>query len=122
MKKGVVVLVAITAAFLCVILGLFIGRQTPDNRISLFHSDDIVGGTASQEDSRININTASEEELQLLPGVGPSLAQRIIEYRNENGPFQKVEDICRVSGIGSKTFSKFEKYITIGGNYEDTGS
>ena len=119
MKKGTVCMVAITAAFLCILLGLFIGRQAPDNRITLFHSDDIVSG---EQSGLVDINTASLEELVLLPGLGQTLALRIIEYRNENGPFQKPEDICNVSGIGSKTFSKFEKYITVGGNNEDTGS
>lgn len=120
MKKGTICLVAITAAFLCVILGLFIGRQTPDNRISLYHSDDIVG--ENQPSGLVNINTASEDELAFLPGLGPTLALRIVEYRNENGPFEKPEDICNVSGIGAKTFEKLAQYITVGGNYEDTGS
>lgn len=122
MKKSGVIMVAITAAFLCVILGLFIGRQAPDNRISLYHSDDIVGGTVSENSGLVDINTASLDELMLLPGLGETLALRVIAYRDENGPFQRPEDICKVSGIGSKTFAKFEKYITVGGNYEDTGS
>ena len=122
MKKGTVSLVATTAAFLCVLLGLFIGRQTPDNRINLYHSDNITNEASNSESSLIDINTATQSELELLPGIGPAMAQRIIDYRTENGPFKKTEDICNVSGIGSKTYEKLAQYITVGGNYEDTGS
>lgn len=60
----------------------------------------------------ININTAGPQELDLLPGIGPSLAAAIINYRTEFGPFQNPEDITRVPGIGEKTFQKFSKLIT----------
>jgi len=55
---------------------------------------------------KININTASAEELQSLYRVGPKYAERIIEYREQNGPFEKPEDIIKVPGIGPKTFEK----------------
>ncbi len=62
----------------------------------------------------ININTAGTAELQTLNGIGPAYAQRIIDYRNTNGPFGKIEDIKKVSGIGDVTFSKIRDYITVG--------
>ncbi len=62
----------------------------------------------------ININTATLEELDTLPGVGPSKAQAIIDYREQNGPFQTIEDIINVSGIGSVTFEEIKDRITIG--------
>lgn len=121
MKKTKLGMIAITAAFLCILLGVFIGRQNSDNRITLIHSDDNLTAT-DQDNGLVNINTASLEELKLLPGVGEVLAQRIVAYRDENGPFKIAEDLCLVEGIGSKTFETLSKYITVGGNYENSGS
>ena len=62
----------------------------------------------------ININTASAEELDSLPGIGATLAQRIIEYREQNGPFINPEDIINVPGIGSGNYERFKDMITVG--------
>ena len=62
---------------------------------------------------KININTANLEELEQITGVGPVIAQRIIDYRNENGPFQQIEEIKNVKGIGDVTFEKMKDEITI---------
>jgi competence protein ComEA len=76
----------------------------------------IAGGVESAQPSGVvNINTASSEELQLLPRVGPSLAGRIIEFREANGPFQTVEEILAVKGIGESSFEKLEPYIVTSG-------
>jgi competence protein ComEA len=63
----------------------------------------------------VNINTANAEQLQLLPRVGPSLAGRIIDFRETNGPFQSVDEIVAVKGIGERSFAKLEPYLTIKG-------
>jgi competence protein ComEA len=63
--------------------------------------------------SLVNINTASQEELETLPGIGPSLAQRIIQYRETSGPFKVPEDIKNVSGIGEKRYEQLKDYITV---------
>lgn len=63
---------------------------------------------------QININTASAKELVKLPGIGQALAQRIIDFREKNGPFKKIEDLMRVRGIGEKNFKKMKDFITIG--------
>lgn len=60
-----------------------------------------------------NINTASSSELESLPGVGPKLAQRIIEYREKNGGFKKLEDLMNVQGIGEKNFLKLKSKLSI---------
>lgn len=71
-------------------------------------------GTSSNiENPLINLNTATSEELQQLDGVGPAKASAIISYREENGPFQKIEDLMNVSGIGQKSFDKLKESIRV---------
>ncbi len=62
----------------------------------------------------ININTASAEELTVLNGIGEKTADKIIEYRNENGKFSSIDEIMNVSGIGEKKFEKIKEHITVG--------
>jgi competence protein ComEA len=62
----------------------------------------------------ININTASAAELDSLPGIGPTTAQKIIDYRTQNGPFLNAEDIVNVSGIGPGTYERIKNLITVG--------
>ena len=72
-----------------------------------------VGTGNVQKEQKINLNTASEVELQTLTGIGPSKAAAIIQYRTENGPFKSIEDLKNISGIGEKTFEKLKEDITI---------
>jgi competence protein ComEA len=62
----------------------------------------------------VNINTASATDLQALPGIGAKTAERIVEYRQKNGPFKKVEDLMNVRGIGEKNFLKLKPQLTVG--------
>jgi competence protein ComEA len=73
----------------------------------------IIEPVASSSDL-ININTAASFELESLPGIGPTTAAKIIEYRDENGPFFSIEDIINVSGIGPGTYERIKDLITVG--------
>ncbi len=61
----------------------------------------------------VNINTASATDLEGLPGIGAKTAARIVEYRQKNGPFKKVEDLMNVRGVGEKNFLKLKSQITV---------
>ncbi|WP_406677920.1 helix-hairpin-helix domain-containing protein [Neomoorella carbonis] len=71
-----------------------------------------AGGTA-KAGGKVNINTATLAELDSLPGIGPTLAQRIIDYRNQKGPFRTIEDLQNVSGIGPSRFNDLKDLITV---------
>ncbi len=72
------------------------------------------GGSGESVRGLININTATAAELETLPRIGPAIAQRIVEYREVNGPFEAIEEIQNVPGIGEKTFEGFKDMIVVG--------
>ena len=63
----------------------------------------------------VNVNTASAEQLQLLPRIGPAVAQRILDYRKENGKFASLDDLMLVRGIGEATFGQLKPYVSLSG-------
>lgn len=67
----------------------------------------------SEKDSKVNLNTATESELCTLPGIGSSKAKSIIAYREQNGKFQKIEDIMKIEGIKEGSFEKLKSQITV---------
>jgi competence protein ComEA len=75
----------------------------------------LLGGLSvyAGDAAKININKASAEELTQLKGIGPSTAAKIVEYRDQNGPFKSPEDITMVSGIGAKTYENNKDMIVI---------
>jgi competence protein ComEA len=69
--------------------------------------------TKATATSPVNLNAASAAQLQTLPGIGASTAQRIVEYRQKNGSFKKIEELMNVKGIGEKSFLKLKPLITV---------
>jgi comEA protein len=82
--------------------------------LGLIISPVVSAQTAAKAGDKVNINTASLAELEKLPRIGPQIAQRILDYRKENGNFKKVEDILKVRGIGEKVFEQLKDLITVG--------
>ena len=62
----------------------------------------------------VNLNTATAAQIAALPGIGPKAAERIVEYRQKNGGFKKIEELMNVKGIGEKSFLKLKSLITVG--------
>ena len=117
MKKGSGILITICLCALCIVVGLFIGRNMhghyvmlPENQMELSADSGF-----STDDFRVEINTASERQLMELPGIGETIAGRIIDYRTKYGPFQTIDDLINVDGIGEKTLQSIESLIKVGG-------
>lgn len=73
----------------------------------------IKESNVSGSSKTININKANESELEEIPGVGPSMASKIVNYRKENGEFKSIEDLKNISGIGEKKFETMREYISV---------
>lgn len=94
---------------------IIFAKKAPENEINLSNEANIdLHKDNTAKSNLININTADQKTLEELPGIGPTLAQRIIEYREKNGYFQSIEDIKKVSGIGEKRFEDIKDLITVG--------
>jgi comEA protein len=65
--------------------------------------------------SKVNLNSASSQQLETLPGVGPALAGRIVEYRQKSGGFKSANELLNVKGIGEKNFAKIQAYVVVDG-------
>lgn len=69
--------------------------------------------TRAAATATVNLNAATAEQLQKLPGIGPKTALRIVEYRQKNGGFKKIEELMNVRGVGEKSFLKIKHQITV---------
>ena len=128
MKNKVSVLLAVvTALFVGFTLGLFVGRNTGSGTVTLavpaqMQAAPTAAATAAAEtvpeetfSFPVNINTADADTLTSLPGIGQVLAERIVAYRRQNGPFRAIEEITKVEGIGEKKAEAILDLITVGG-------
>lgn len=98
-------------------------KEREEEKLAICSEGEIVNGACIKQDipnnedstlnGKININTASVEELQTLPGIGESKAKNIISYRESNGNFTKIEDLKEVTGIGDAIYDQIKDYITI---------
>lgn len=90
---------------------IMIGRhgENPDENRDSYSANNVT----DSGEGKVNINTADAAALQTIPGIGPSKADRIIEYRESEGKFNEIDDIKNISGIGNKTFESIKEYITV---------
>lgn len=89
------------------------GKETQETNVGESISNKSKSSENSKAKEKININTATETELDSLPGIGPSTAQKILNYREEKGKFKTVEEIKEVSGIGESKFNNIKDLITV---------
>lgn len=117
-NKSLLILIALTLSFVTFIAGYIIGITTDrtiimsDSNTNATHAEST---TSVYVDGMININIASVSDLTQLPGIGETLANNIITYRKDNGPFGSVEELLNVEGIGTKRLTALKDYITVSG-------
>lgn len=100
-----------TASMLALCLAVSLPGATFTPRVAYVASQETRAATPSPS---VNVNTATAAQFEALPGIGPSMAQRIVTYREKNGPFKKLEDLMNIQGVGEKSFLKLRPYLTIG--------
>ena len=128
-KGGISVLLVVTLVACGLIIGIAAGRSMNSGDVSIqFATESISDGfdTQSSKDDGpaflINVNTASADLLDSLPGIGPVIAQRIVDYRKQNGPFTSKMDLINVEGLGKAKLLDIYELITVEDSYEDTRS
>ena len=117
--KSELALLGLTAVFLCALAGLSARDRAALEPGAVIETEVTVPEEEIAPDfPPVDLNTATAEELDTLPGIGESLAGRIIAYREANGPFRTIEQIMEVSGIGEATFAELRDRVTVDGEGE----
>lgn len=117
MKKAKIpLLIVITSAFIVVLTGIFCFRNFRTAPVTVTSASHETEATSTMQNSLLNINTATHAQLSALPGIGETLAGRIVTYRNNHGSFQSVEQLLNVDGIGTGKLNTILDMITTGGN------
>ena len=112
--KSEIILLGLTAAFLCTLAVL--SAQDRQERIpgAVIETEvEVPREEIAPDFPPVDLNTATAEELDTLPGIGESLARRIIAYREANGPFGSIEEIMEVNGIGEAKFAELKDRVTV---------
>ena len=112
-------LIPLTCIFIIFVGGLFLMRiksPTPVQIQSIpIETSAATERTTTDGSERVNINTATASQLQMLPGIGPTLAERIVAYRDKNGVFHSIGELMMVPGIGEKKLESIWDLLTTGG-------
>ena len=112
--RGEWVLLGLTGLFLCLLLGLFLrDRAALEAPASVETRLSVPVEEVRPDPSPVNLNTADPAALTALPGIGEELAARIVAYREEHGPFEAVENLTEVSGIGQGKLAALEGLVTV---------
>jgi competence protein ComEA len=103
----------LAAAVLAVTLTVPVPVPPPNDGNGVAPRQPSVEQQEQETEERVDLNAANATELQEIPGIGPAMASRIIAWRAEHGPFERVEDLLNISGIGVKTLEKLRAYVVV---------